>query len=312
MAVTISFMLQKGGVGKSTTTGILAYLLSRKGKKVLVVDMDSQGNVSTLLSQRSTYTFSNETVLEAIEDQDPVPYIVKCGDLLDLLPSDDLLAIYGRRIYELQHEGFKGSPILYLKNTLDLVKDNYDYILIDCPPSLNEQTTSALSASDYVVTVLQAEVYAYQALARFFETLFHIRNNVNPNLAMIGIVVGLIDRYTLQDSILEECKEEYGSLVFGSVIRRLARIAEFATLGITDSRKDQKVALEQYEILLDELLERIENNYHDNSIYLRALESRLEYVEEKLLEDLPDIKLERFEELKDDLINHIKIAKEWI
>lgn len=312
MSVTISFMLQKGGVGKSTTTGILAYLLSRKGKKVLVVDMDSQGNVSTLLSQRSTYTFSNETILEAIEDQDPVPYIVKCGDLLDLLPSDDLLAIYGRRIYELQHEGFKGSPILYLKNTLDLVKDNYDYILIDCPPSLNEQTTSALSASDYVVTVLQAEVYAYQALTRFFETLFHIRNNVNPNLTMIGIVVGLIDRYTLQDSILEECKEEYGSLVFGSVIRRLARIAEFATLGITDSRKDQKVALEQYEILLDELLERIENNYHDNSIYLRALESRLEYVEEKLLEDLPDIKLERFEELKDDLINHIKIAKEWI
>jgi chromosome partitioning protein len=129
---------------------------------------------------------------------------------------------------------------------------------------------------------------------------------------MIGIVVGLIDRYTLQDSILEECKEEYGPLVFASVIRRLARVAEFATLGISDSRKDQKAALEQYELLLDELLERIENNFHDNSIYHRSLENRLDYIEEKLLEDLPDIKRERFQNLRDDLIEYTKKAEEWM
>ena len=312
MAVTISFMLQKGGVGKSTTAGILAYLLANRGKRVLVVDMDSQGNVSTLLSQRSTYTFSNETVLEAVEDENPLPYIISCGETLDLLPADDLLAIYGRRIYELQDEGRSGSSILYLKNTIDKIADHYDYIFIDCPPSLNEQTTSALSASNYVITVLQAEVYAYQALPRFFETLFHIRNNVNRNLTMIGIAVGLIDRYTLQDSILEESKEEYGTLVFNTVIKRLARVAEFATLGISDARKDQKAALEMYESLLDEVLSRIENNFYDNSIYVKSLVARLDYVEEKLQQNLAEVKRIRFENSREDLIEFIKIAREWI
>ena len=312
MAITISFMLQKGGVGKSTTAGILAYLLANRGKRVLVVDMDSQGNVSTLLSQRSTYTFSNETILEAVEDENPQPYIIKCSETLDLLPADDLLAIYGRRIYELQSEGRPGASILYLKDTLDKIADHYDYIFIDCPPSLNEQTTSALSASNYVITVLQAEVYAYQALPRFFETLFHVRNNVNRDLTMIGIAVGLIDRYTLQDSILEECKDEYGLLVFDTVIKRLARVAEFATLGISDARKDQKAALEMYENLLDELLSRIENNFHDNTIYLRSLKARLKYIEQKLQEDLIEVKQVRFENSREDLIGFINIAKEWV
>ncbi|TDY40353.1 chromosome partitioning protein [Alicyclobacillus sacchari] len=314
MTITLSFMLQKGGVGKTTTTGILAYLLNRRGKNVLVVDMDSQGNVSTLLLQRSVYTFSNETILEAVEDQNPRPYIVVNSDGIHVLPADDLLAIYGRRIYELQREENRpGVPLLYLKQTLDVVRDEYDYILIDCPPSLNEQTLSALAASDHVITVLQAEVYAYQALTRFFETLFYVKKNVNPALVMTGIAVGLTDRYTLQDSILEECLEAYGSLVFDTVLRRLARISEFATLGITDSRKDQKAALTQYENLLYEILERIESNFRDDSIYLRALENRLYYIEEKLLqEDLPEVKRARFESLREETIQYINVAKEWV
>ncbi|WP_067936890.1 ParA family protein [Alicyclobacillus kakegawensis] len=315
MAVTLSFMLQKGGVGKTTTMGIMSFLLARMGKKVLAVDMDSQGNVSTLLLQRNVYTFSNETILEAVEDQDPRPYIVPSDEIpnLHVIPADDLLAIYGRRIYEIQREEQRSvPPLLYLKQTLDVVQDEYDYILIDCPPSLNEQTLSALAASDCVVTVLQAEVYAYQALTRFFETLFHVKKNVRPDLVMLGIAVGLTDRYTLQDTILDECRDEYGALIFNTVIRRLARVAEFATLGISDARKDQKTALTQYEDLLKEILDRIDSGFYDNSIYLRALQNRLYYIEGKLQENLPDVKRIRFEGLRDETLQHIEIAKEWV
>lgn len=307
-------MLQKGGVGKTTLTGILAFLLKKQGMKVLVVDMDSQGNVSSLLLKESVYKFSNETILEAVEDQNPKPYIVTNIDGIDVIPADDLLSIYGRRIYEIkQSDGRSGNQLLYLRQTIDLVADQYDYILIDCPPSLNEQTLSALASSDYVVTVLQSEVYAYQALTRFFETLFFVKKMVNPSVVMIGIAVGLTDRQTLQDMILEESRDTYGDLVFQTVIRRLARIAEFSTLGISDHYKEQRIALEQYQSLLNELLDRIQCGYRDESIYYRALENRLTYVEEKLADThLDSIKRSRFEGVREEAIENLKIAKEWL
>ena len=312
MAITISWMLQKGGVGKSTQTGIMAWLLARKGKRVLVVDMDSQGNVSSLISQRDTYSFSNETVLEAIEDMDPQAYIVECSSNLHLLPADDLLATYDNRIYEIQEEQERqGYPVLYLKELLSMVSHDYDYILIDCPPSLNQQTISSLAASDYVVTVLQTEVYAFQALNRFFETLFYVKKNLNPNLIMLGISAGLMDRYALQTTILEEVQEKYRNIVFNTILRRLARISEFATLGISDSRADQKAALAQYESLLSEVLERIRNGFQANDIYVSALTDHLAYVESRLSETLNEPKKERFEALRESLLENLDVAKEW-
>ena len=311
-ATVISWMLQKGGVGKSTQTGIMAWLLARRGKRVLVVDMDSQGNVSTLLSQMEPYAFSNETVLEAVEDGDPRPYVLEIQTGLHLLPADDLLATYDRRIYEVKDEQRRAEhPLFYLRDALSIVRDDYDYILVDCPPSLNQQTVSALAMSDYVVTVLQTEVYAFQALNRFFETLFYVKKGINPKLVMLGISAGMMDRYTLQNAILEAVQEQYGALVFSTVLRRLVRIAEFATAGISDSRADQKTALAQYEQLLDEVLARVQEGYEDVSIYHRALESHLEYVDAKLEGTLPGIKRDRFESLREALLADIELAKEW-
>lgn len=315
MAITISWMLQKGGVGKSTQTGIMAWLLAKRGKRVLVVDMDSQGNVSSLLSQQDAYSFSNETVLEAVEDNDARSYIFAVSDTLHLLPADDLLATYDRRIMEMyasQSEyGRTGHPVLYLGETLTQVSDEYDYILIDCPPSLNQQTVSALAASNYVVTVLQTEVYAFQALNRFFETLFHVKRGLNPELTMIGISAGLMDRYALQTAILESVQDRYGKLLFHTVLRRLARISEFATVGISDATKDQRHALAQYGELLDEVLERISEGFAANDIYFEALQEHLAYVETTLESPLPDKKRERFEELCETLTSDIAAAKEW-
>lgn len=313
MAIVISYMLQKGGTGKSTQTGIMAWLLARQGKRVLVVDMDSQGNASTLLSQQDAYAFSNETVLEAIEDNDTKPYTVAISDKLHLIPADDLLATYDTRIYEIQSEQQRTShPVLYLRDLLSTVSNEYDYVLIDCPPSLNQQTISALAASNYVVTVLQTEVYAFQALNRFFETLFYVKKGLNPDLVMLGISAGLMDRYTLQTAILEAVQDKYGSVVFNTILRRLARIAEFATTGISDTRAEQKNALSQYENLLQEMLKRIDENFEAKEIYASALEEHLAYVEAKLDTQLSQSKRQRFSSLRDNLIADLDIAKGWI
>ncbi|MCF8566992.1 ParA family protein [Alicyclobacillus tolerans] len=313
MAITISWMLQKGGVGKSTQTGIMAWLLAKRGNRVLVVDMDSQGNVSTLLSQQDAYAFSNETVLEAVEDNDPKSYIVQVADTLHLLPADDLLATYDTYIYEIQKtQKRSGHPVLYLKDMLGLVSDDYDYILMDCPPSLNQQTVSALAASNYVVTVLQTEVYAFQALNRFFETLFYVKRGLNPDLTMLGISAGLMDRYSLQTAILEAVQEKYGDVVFKTVLRRLARISEFATIGISNATKDQKQALGQYEDLLDEVLQRIADGVSTDSIYFGALEEHLAYVDARLASPLTDRKRARFEDVRATLLDDIETAKGWL
>lgn len=326
MGVTISVNLQKGGVGKSTTTGILAYLLSKRGKRVLVVDMDSQGNVSTLLAQRPVFSFQFETIAEAVFDQDPKAYMVSINAHLDLLPADDLLALYPELIKGLAEDQLdddgsviavarQGHPITFLKQTLEIVKSEYDFILIDCPPSLDERTTSALTAADYVLTVMQCETYAFEALPRFFETLLSARLN-NPKMVMLGISAQMLDRYGLNNDVLELAREQYGDIVFNAVIRRLARIAEFSAIGIQETRQEQRDALRQYEELLDEVLARIENPVADAEIYVRALENRLYFVQEKLQTDrLKDeryaVERERFVDLEKLLVEQLQIARRW-
>lgn len=326
MGVTISINLQKGGVGKSTTTGIIAYLLSKRKKRVLVVDMDSQGNVSTLLAQRPVFSFQFETVAEAVYDEDPKAYMVSINDYLDLLPADDLLALYPELIKglaedQLDDEGNviavarQGHPITYLKQTLEIVKSEYDYILIDCPPSLDERTTSALTAADYVLTVMQCETYAFEALPRFFETLMSAKQN-NPKMAMLGISAQMLDRYGLNNDVLDLAREQYGDIVFNTVIRRLARIAEFSAIGIQESRAEQREALRQYEELLDEVLTRIKEPVRDAEIYVKSLENRLYFVREKLQTDrLKDeryaVERERFEDLESLLVRQLETARRW-
>jgi len=252
-AATISFGIQKGGVGKSTTAGITAFLLS-KDYKVLAVDFDSQGNLTQLLTQRNIYDFSSKTVLEACKEKNPEPYIIELTDSLHMLPSEDLLATFSRYLYQSYH----GSKAHLLKETLESIKDNYDFIIIDLPPNLGDQTINGLTASDFAVVMLQSEPFCYDAVNRYLETLQLVKERTNPDLILAGILTTMMDiRTTIDGAILDQARENYEDVVFDTVIRRKNRIKEFSIMGITDKNRVDREALKTYKNFTKELVKRV-------------------------------------------------------
>lgn len=258
MGLTISFGIQKGGVGKTTTTALSAYLLS-KDYKVLAVDFDSQGNLTQFLTNRNIYDFTQRTILEAVKAKDPIPYIAQVTEQLDILPAEDLLATFSRYLYA----EYRGDRSRLLRETLEVVKFDYDFILIDLPPNLGDLTINGLTASDYAVVMLQSEPFCYDALDRYLETLLLIQKNTNPDLQLAGILTTMLDaRTTIDAAILDKAKSDYENVVFESVIRRRSRIKEFTLTGIQDQTKQDQDAIEPYEHFVKELIERVKKTSH--------------------------------------------------
>ncbi|AIF68425.1 chromosome partitioning protein (plasmid) [Terribacillus saccharophilus] len=254
MGTTISFGIQKGGVGKTTTTAITSYLLSEMGYKTLAVDFDSQGNLTGMLTQRNIYDFTDHTVLQAVKEKDAAKYIHNVSENLDILPAEDFLAL----LPQFLHREYKGKPATVLRETLEPVKDQYDFILIDLPPNLGDHTINGLTASDYAVVMLQSEPFCYDALERYLEFLQGVKTNANDELMLGGILTTMLDsRATLDNSILDQAKEDYGDLLFASVIKRRSRIKEFTIEGIQNRLKNDQVALEPYKKFIEELIQRV-------------------------------------------------------
>ncbi|MGV2887623.1 ParA family protein [Paenibacillus taichungensis] len=255
MGTTISIGVQKGGVGKSSTTCITSFLLAEKGYKVLTVDFDSQGNTTQILSKRDIYSFEDKTVLNAIIDLDPQKYIINVRENLDLLPADDILSTLGNQMGAVTPKRYVPTS---LKETLDLVKDNYDFIIIDTPPNLGDLSVSALAASDYVVVMLQSEPLCFKAIPRYLQLVELIKTRITPTLKLAGILPSMSDTRTRIDtSIIEQAREDYEDWVFETVIKRRNRIKEFSILGIQNSTKEDRDALEQYQQFLGELMNRV-------------------------------------------------------
>lgn len=253
MAVTISFGIQKGGCGKTTTTGIVAYLLARD-YRVLAVDFDSQGNLTQFLTQRNIYDFTKRTVLEACKERDARPYIVPVTDTLHILPAEDFLAGLPQWLYR----EYKGDPTSVLRGALDTVQASYDFILVDLPPNLGDQTINGLTASDYAVVMLQSEPFSYDAMDRYLELLGHVQERSNPDLRLAGVLTTMLDaRSSLDHAILQRATEEYEGVVFNTTIRRRSRIKEFTVTGIQDHLKADRDALENYEEFTKELIARV-------------------------------------------------------
>lgn len=252
MAKVISFGIQKGGAAKTTSSGIVAHLLSQK-YKVLAVDFDSQGNLTELLTQRDIYDFHGKTVLEALKEQDARPYIHRISDSLHMLTAEDLLATFSRYLYT----EYRGNKSLVLHNTLEPVKNDYDYIIIDTPPALGDQTINALAASDAVVIMFETSKFCYSALGRFIETVHHVQEMVNPNLKIAGILRTIVDiRRSDAKAFVELVDEEYPGLSFETIIARKAATGRLTISGFVDN-PELSQAIVQYKDFVKELINRV-------------------------------------------------------
>ena len=246
----ITFGVEKGGAAKTTTTGVLAYLLSQH-KKVLAIDMDSQGNLTELLTGIDSAEFAGKNVLTALKEQNAEKYIVLINDNLHLLAGQSELAKIPRWLYQ----DYSEDKSLALQKLLEPIKDEYDYILIDTPPALGDSTINALAASDYVIAMYEASKYCYSALGRFLNTINDIKE-INPKLKVAGIITTLLDsRRADNKALLELVQDEYKKICFKTIIYRRAATGRLSIYGFIDN-KELKQATAQFYPLLEEIIKR--------------------------------------------------------
>ena len=259
-ATVITVGLQKGGVGKTTTTGILAYFLAKDGYKVLAIDMDSQGNLTDLLSQQDDLEFFNErTILEAFEVGSVEDFIYPVNDNLHLLPSNDYLSTLAKLLYTDPEWKNKSNKVIALREILEPVLYDYDFIVIDTPPSLGEPMTNSICASDYVVLLAESSKWAFTAVPRFLETVEYAQKNINPDLQVLGILRTMNDvRRADSKAFVDLIKEYWPDLCFDEVIRRKAATGRISIEGLFDN-KELSSALEQYQKFYKELMNRVQN-----------------------------------------------------
>jgi len=291
VAITITVGIQKGGCGKTLTSGILAHLLSQRGYKVLAVDMDSQGNLTQLLTEvEDIYVFRGRTIMDAVKNGLSEDHIVVVDDNLHIIPSNDLLALYSSYIATAKAKNSTNFDFnMTLSYVLAPVQDRYDFIIIDTPPALSEQTLNSMAASDYIITMFEASNFCLAAIPRYFETYIRLKEKVNPNLKMLGVVRTLIDvRRVDNNMLINTIDEMIEGVCFRNIINRTAAVGRIGLRGFKNN-DELKKALEQHEVLLDEILGRIveEDDYFgkiDNTIedYLVKDFERLEQLEKQM------------------------------
>ena len=227
MTKIISMMNQKGGVGKTTTTINLGACLAVAEKRTLIIDLDPQGNGSISLGiDKSTYLEKN--IYHALIGEADVKDAIYPTELpfLDICPSENNLS--GAEI-ELVSVIAREQK---LKNILEDLRSSYDYILIDCPPSLGLLTINALNASDSYIVPMQTEYLSMEGLAQLLNTVKLIRGSLNPKLYLEGIVLTMFDgRSSLHKQVANEIKKHFGNKVFDSIIPRNVKLAECPSFG---------------------------------------------------------------------------------
>lgn len=251
MGTIISIINQKGGVGKTTTAVNLSAYLADKGKKTLLIDEDSQGNSTSGLSRSVTFDKNLYDVL--LNDTSPEEAVVKTAiRKLHLLPASIDLA--GAEI-EIAPLAERES---LLKRKIEPLREQYDYIIIDCPPSLGLMTLNALVASDSIIIPIQAEFYALEGLSQLVKTVQVVSRRMNPRLHILGILLTMFDgRTNLSLQVAEEVKKYFGSKVFRTVIPRTVKLSEAPSFGepvLTYAPKSK--GAEAYKKLSREVLKR--------------------------------------------------------
>ena len=267
-AKIFAFANQKGGVGKTTTTINLGCAIAGIGEKVLIIDLDPQGNASTGLGvnkddrKHSTYdVLTGEHAIMDIKLETLVQNLHIIPSTLDLLGLESVLADDSKKSYKLK---------LAVEELEAQSKIQYDYILIDCPPSLNLLTINALAAADALIVPLQCEFYALEGLGQLLETVEHVRTTLNKDLLIHGVLLTMFDeRNNLSGQVAKDVRDFLGDKVYKTVIPRNVRVSEAPSYGKPVILYDYKCQGSQaYMNLAAEVLKKDKTVYNLSLIHI--------------------------------------------
>ena len=226
MTRVIAVANQKGGVGKTTTSINLAACLAEGRKKTLLVDLDAQGNATSGLGIDKSSLF--RCLYDVLINNTDLEEIIQPSSWKNLWVAPATMELAGAEIDLVD----KKNPANALKKRLSKSKDNYDYVIIDCPPSLSLLTVNALTAADSVLIPIQCEFYALEGVTQLLATVDRIRQSSNPDLAIEGIVMTMTDsRTNLSNDVVAQVKEHFPDLLFKTMIPRSVRLGEAPSYG---------------------------------------------------------------------------------
>ena len=258
MAKIISLVNQKGGVGKTTTSINLSAALGKVGKRVLLIDMDPQSNDTTGLGLNSN-DFKND-IYELITGKCEVKKAIKKTKFhnLSIIPATINLAGVDVEFVKKMLEDKEFSQNMQLKLRLDEIKDNYDYIIIDCQPSLGLGTMNALVASDSVIIPVQCEFFALEGITQLLNSIIMVQGSMNPGLRIEGVLLTMLDgRTNIGLEVIEEIRKYFKDKVFNTIIPRLVRLVEAPSHGKPINEYDPlSRATEAYANLAKEVVSR--------------------------------------------------------
>ncbi len=252
MGRAIAIANQKGGVGKTTTSINLSATLAEKGKRVLVVDTDPQGNTTSGFGLNKNQL--ENTIYELlIGECDVESSLVKdVVDGVDIIPSNVNLAAVEIELIDMEEKEY------ILKKSIDKIRSNYDFIIIDCPPSLSMLTINAMTTANTVLVPIQCEYYALEGLSQLVHTVNLVKERLNNDLEMEGVIFTMYDsRTNLSMQVVENVKDHINENVYKTIIPRNIRLAEAPSYGLPINLYDSKSAgAEAYRLLADEVIGR--------------------------------------------------------
>lgn len=252
MGRVIAIANQKGGVGKTTTSINLSACLAEKGQKVLAVDMDPQGNMTSGLGVDKNNV--ENTVYDLIIGESSINEVIVRDVLenLDIIPTSIDLSGAEIELLDVDEKEY------IIRNAIANIKEDYDYIVIDCPPSLSMLTINAMTTADSVLVPIQCEYYALEGLSQLIHTVELVRDRLNPQLTIEGVVFTMYDaRTNLSLQVVENVKDNLDQTIYKTIIPRNIRLAEAPSYGMPINKYDPKSAgADSYMRLADEVMEK--------------------------------------------------------